>query len=94
VSLLKSFNYKIIAIVGNTNSFLAKQSDVVINSTVEKEADINNLAPTSSTTAQLIMADAIAMTLVYLKGFKSQDFAKFHLLEYSENKCIFVFPTY
>jgi len=78
VSLLKSFNNKIIAIVGNINSFLAKQADIVINTTVEKEADLNNLAPTSSTTAQLVMADAIAMTLVYLKGFKSQDFAKFH----------------
>lgn len=76
--LVKNFGNTIIAIVGNTESFLANQSDFVLNTWVPKEACPNNLAPTSSTTAQLVMGDALVTTLMELKGFKSSDFARFH----------------
>ncbi len=69
---------KIVALVGNTGSFLAINSDYILNSTVEREACPMNLAPTSSTTAQLVMGDALSMTLVYMRGFSSSDFAKVH----------------
>ena len=69
---------KLIAITGDTNSFLATSSDFVLNSSVEKEACPNNLAPTTSTTAQLVIGDAIAVTLLKLRGFDSKDFAKYH----------------
>jgi len=69
---------KLIAITGDTNSFLATNSDFVLNSNVEKEACPNNLAPTTSTTAQLVIGDAIAVTLLKLRGFDSKDFAKYH----------------
>ena len=78
VQLIKNFGNTIIAIVGNTQSFLATQSSLVLDTTVEQEACPNNLAPTSSTTAQLVMGDALAICLMELKGFKSTDFAKFH----------------
>ncbi len=78
IPLLKSGNNKLIAIVGNLDSYLAKQSDYVLNTTVEKEACPNNLAPTSSTTAQLAMGDALAVCLLECKKFSEQDFAKFH----------------
>lgn len=78
IPLLKGRKNKIIALVGNTSSFLANQSDSILNVTVEKEACPNNLAPTSSTTAQLVMGDAIAVSLLELRGFSSMDFAKFH----------------
>ena len=78
VQLIKNFGNTLIAIVGNTNSFLASQSSLVLDTTVEQEACPNNLAPTSSTTAQLVMGDALAICLMELKGFKSADFAKFH----------------
>lgn len=78
VQLIKNFGNTLIAIVGNTNSFLANQSSLVLDTTVEQEACPNNLAPTSSTTAQLAMGDALAICLMELKGFKSADFAKFH----------------
>ncbi len=78
IPLLKGRKNKIIALVGNTSSFLANQSDSILNVTVEKEACPNNLAPTSSTTAQLVMGDAIAISLLELRGFSSMDFAKFH----------------
>lgn len=71
-------NNPIIAMVGNTQSFLAQNSDMVINTFVEHEACPNNLAPTSSTTAQLVMGDAIAMALLRMKGLTAQDFAKVH----------------
>ncbi len=67
-----------IAIVGNINSYLATQSDKVLNVTVDKEACPNNLAPTSSTTAQLVMGDALAISLLELRGFTPGDFAKIH----------------
>ncbi|OIP00637.1 MAG: D-arabinose 5-phosphate isomerase [Bacteroidetes bacterium CG2_30_33_31] len=78
VSLLKSLGNKIVAIVGNIDSTLAKQSDIVLDTTVEKEACPNNLAPTSSTTAQLIMGDALAVSLLKNNNFSEKDFAKFH----------------
>ena len=64
--------------VGNMESYLAKQADIILNTTVEQEACSNNLAPTTSTTAQLVMGDALAMCLMDLRGFTSDDFAKFH----------------
>ncbi|HMF72421.1 MAG TPA: KpsF/GutQ family sugar-phosphate isomerase [Flavitalea sp.] len=76
--LLRNFGNKLIGMVGNVNSFLAKQVDIILNTTVSQEACPNNLAPTSSTTAQLVMGDAIAIVLMELKGFNSDDFAKFH----------------
>jgi arabinose-5-phosphate isomerase len=76
--LIKFRGNKIIAITGNTDSYLAKQADFVLNTTVEKEACPNNLAPTTSTTAQLVMGDAIAVCLLELRGFSTEDFAKVH----------------
>jgi len=78
IPLIKNFGNKVIALCGNSNSFLAKQADFFIDSTVEVEACPNNLAPTSSTTAQLVMGDALAVCLLKLKGFTPSDFAKFH----------------
>lgn len=78
IPLIKNFGNIIIGMVGNTQSFLAKHSQIVLDTTVDQEACPNNLAPTSSTTAQLVMGDAIAVCLMELKGFKSEDFAKFH----------------
>ncbi len=76
--LLKQFGNPLIAIVGNLNSELAKIADLVIDTTVDKEACPNNLAPTTSTTAQLIMGDAIAVALLQLRNFSGQDFSKYH----------------
>jgi arabinose-5-phosphate isomerase len=78
VPIIKNFGNTIIAIVGNMESYLAKHSDIILNTTVEQEACPNNLAPTSSTTAQLVMGDALAIVLMELKGFRGDDFAKFH----------------
>lgn len=78
VPLLKLHGSLLIAIVGNTNSYLARQADYVIDSTVSKEACPNNLAPTSSTTAQLVMGDALAVCLLECRGFTTSDFAKYH----------------
>lgn len=78
VPLIKGFGNKLIAITGNLQGYLANNVDYVINSTVEQEACPINLAPTSSTTAQMVMGDALAVVLMELKGFKSTDFAKFH----------------
>lgn len=78
IPFVKNFGNKIIAICGNENSYLAKESNYFLNVTVEHEACPNNLAPTASTTAQLIMGDALAMTLLKLKGFTASDFAKYH----------------
>jgi len=78
VPLLKTGGNKLIALVGNVDSYLAKEADYVLNSTVEKEACPNNLAPTSSTTAQLAMGDALAVCLLDCKDFTSSDFAKYH----------------
>jgi len=78
VPLLKGVGATLIALVGNTVSYLAENSDFVLNATVEKEADPNNLAPTASTTASLALADAVAVCLLELKSFSSKDFAKYH----------------
>lgn len=75
---IKNFGNKTIAICGNRDSFLAKHADTFINTTVDEEAEPNNLAPTTSTTAQLVMGDALAVCLLQMKGFSSRDFAKFH----------------
>jgi len=78
VQLVSSFGNPIIAMVGNTESYLANNAKWVINTSVEKEACAHNLAPTSSTTAQMVMGDAMAMCLMELKKVKASDFAKFH----------------
>jgi arabinose-5-phosphate isomerase len=78
VPLIRNFGNTIIAMVGKTNSSLAKQASIILDTTVKQEACPNNLAPTSSTTAQLVMGDALAICLMELKGFRSEDFAKFH----------------
>lgn len=78
VPLIRNFGNTLIAMVGNTGSYLARNANLVLNTTVEQEACPNNLAPTSSTTAQLVMGDALAICLMELNGFQSNDFAKFH----------------
>ncbi len=78
VPLIRNFGNTIIAITGTMNSYLAQHAQFVLNTTVEQEACPNNLAPTSSTTAQLVMGDALAVCLMELKGFRSDDFARFH----------------
>jgi arabinose-5-phosphate isomerase len=76
--LVKNFGNTLIGMVGNTESFLALNSDIVLNTTVEQEACPINLAPTSSTTAQMVMGDALAVCLMEIKEFSSNDFAKYH----------------
>ncbi|MCE3283034.1 MAG: arabinose 5-phosphate isomerase [Chitinophagaceae bacterium] len=78
VPLIKNFGNPLIGMVGSIDSFLAKNSDHVLNTTVSQEACTNNLAPTSSTTAQMVMGDALAVCLMELNGFTGDDFAKFH----------------
>lgn len=78
VPIVKKFENKIIAMVGQTQSFLARQADFILNTTVSKEACPNNLAPTSSTTAQMVMGDAIAICLMNARGFGADEFARFH----------------
>jgi arabinose-5-phosphate isomerase len=78
VPLIKNFGNKLIAICGNEKSFLATNADFLVDSTVNIEACPNNLAPTSSTTAQMVMGDAMAVCLLKLKGFTADHFAKFH----------------
>ncbi len=78
VPLIKNYGNKIIAITGNVSSFLGTEADYVLNSFIEKEACPNNLAPTTSTTAQLVIGDALAVCLLNLNDFSSKDFAKYH----------------
>ena len=78
VPLIRNFGNTLIAMVGNTASFLAKHANIVLNTTVSQEACPNNLAPTSSTTAQLVMGDALAVVLLELNGFGTDYFARFH----------------
>ncbi|SEA89642.1 arabinose-5-phosphate isomerase [Flavobacterium gillisiae] len=78
VPFLKRFGNTLIAITGNMTSFLAKGSDYVLNTTVDAEACPNNLAPTNSTTAQLVMGDAIAVCLMEMRNFSAEDFAIYH----------------
>jgi arabinose-5-phosphate isomerase len=76
--LIKNFGNPVIAMTGNPASYLAANADYILNTTVEQEACPNNLAPTTSTTAQLVMGDALAVCLMEYNGFTSDDFAKFH----------------
>lgn len=78
VPLIKNFGNKLVAMVGNRDSFLAQEADLVLDTTVEHEACPNNLAPTSSTTAQLVMGDALAVALIECRNFTARDFARFH----------------
>jgi arabinose-5-phosphate isomerase len=78
VPLLKLMGNKLVALVGNINSYLALQADIILDTSVEREACPNNLAPTSSTTAQLVMGDALAVALLECRGFTASDFARYH----------------
>lgn len=78
VPLVKNFGNTVIALCGNALSYLATNADLFLNCTVEKEACPNNLAPTTSTTAQMVMGDAVAICLLSLKGFTEKDFARYH----------------
>ncbi|MGC6531621.1 MAG: KpsF/GutQ family sugar-phosphate isomerase [Flavobacteriales bacterium] len=78
VPLVKSMGNLLVGMAGNLEGYLAKHSDLVLNTTVEKEACPNNLAPTTSTAAQLAMGDALAVALMEVRGFSSDDFAKYH----------------
>jgi len=78
VPLVKNFGNTLIGMVGNMQSYLAEKSDIVLNTTIIQEACPNNLAPTTSTTAQMVMGDALAVCLMETKGFNSDDFARFH----------------
>ena len=78
VPIIKRFGNTLIAITGNITSFLAKGSDHILDTTVVKEADPINLAPTTSTTAQLVMGDALAVCLMEMRNFNSDNFAKYH----------------
>ena len=78
VPLVRNFGNTIIGMTGTMDSFLARNANITLNTTVEQEACPNNLAPTSSTTAQLAMGDALAVCLMELKGFQTDDFAKYH----------------
>lgn len=78
VPLIKNFGNTLIGMVGNTESSLAKAADIVLNTTVSQEACPNNLAPTSSTTAQMVMGDVLAVCLMELNGFSDHDFARYH----------------
>lgn len=78
VPLLKRLGSKLVALVSNTDSYLAEQADYVLNATISEEACPNNLAPTTSTTAHLALGDALAICLLEAKGFSSEDFAKYH----------------
>ena len=78
VPIIKNFKNIIIGMCGNMQSYLVKCADIILNTTVAEEACPNNLAPTTSTTAQMVMGDVIAICLMELKGFSTEDFAKFH----------------
>jgi len=78
VPLIKRNTCKLIALVGNVHSYLAQEADYVLDATVDKEADPNDLAPTTSTTAALALGDALAICLIEARNFSSEDFAKYH----------------
>lgn len=78
VPLIKNFKNPLIAVCGNMESYLARSADITLNTTVSEEACPNNLAPTSSTTAQIVMGDALTVCLMNLNGFSADDFARFH----------------
>lgn len=78
IPLLKRRGSKLVALVSNTNSYLAQQADFILNATIAEEACPNNLAPTTSTTAHMALGDALAVCLLELRNFTSKDFAEFH----------------
>lgn len=78
IPLIKNFNNKIIAITSHADSFLGTECDFLLHAPIKEEACPNGLAPTTSTTAQLVMGDALAISLLELKGFTDRDFAKYH----------------
>lgn len=78
VPLIRNLGNPLVAMVGNLSSYLATNANYVLNTTVPQEACPNNLAPTTSTTAQMVMGDALAVCLMEMKGFTTEDFAKFH----------------
>ncbi len=78
VPFVKLGKNPLIAFVGNKDSFLAQQADFIVNTSIEQEACPNNLAPTSSTTAQMVMGDALAVALLEYRGFTAADFARYH----------------
>lgn len=78
VPVLRDFNSPLIGILGNPHSPLARQMDILIDASVRSEADVNNLAPTSSTTLTMALGDALAISLAYARGFAEADFARFH----------------
>jgi arabinose-5-phosphate isomerase len=78
IPLIKNLGNTLIGMTGNTDSYLAQQADLILNVAIEKEACPNNLAPTTSTTTQLVMGDALAICLLELRGFGHKDFARFH----------------
>lgn len=78
IPILKNFGNQLIAITGNPTSFLGKEAHYILNTFVESESCPNNLAPTNSTTAQLVMGDALAVCLMEMRNFKAEDFAKYH----------------
>jgi arabinose-5-phosphate isomerase len=78
LSFIRGFGNPLIGMVGNLQSVLARQADIVLNAYVAQEACLNNLAPTSSTTVQMVLGDALAVTLMEMRGFGSEEFARFH----------------
>lgn len=78
IPLINNFGNLLIGMVGNMDSYLAQKANLVINTSVEREACPNNLAPTSSTTAQMVMGDVLAVCLMELNQFNNRDFARFH----------------
>ena len=78
VPLVKKLGSMMIGMVSNKNSFLAKQADFILHTPIDKEADPNNLAPTASTAVQMAMGDAVASSLLALRGFSPNDFAQYH----------------
>lgn len=78
LSFIRGFGNPLIGMVGNLQSGLARQSDIVLNAFVAEEACLNNLAPTSSTTVQMVLGDALAIALMEIRGFGTEDFARFH----------------
>jgi arabinose-5-phosphate isomerase len=78
IPLLKRRGSKLVALVSNTNSYLAEQADFILNATIAEEACPHNLAPTTSTTVHVALGDALAVCLLELRGFTSRDFAEYH----------------
>jgi len=78
IPMLKALGACLIGMVGHMDSYLARQADLILRTTVNEEADIGNLAPTSSTTAQLVMGDTLAVALLHFRGFTKHDFARYH----------------